>query len=364
MKAEVNKMKAIKLAEGMTWIAADSITIAENIKNTPKLGIYLRNLDFEDAYKRHYPFNYGVLVTGVVKGSGADQAGIMEDDIIMTFDTTKVRYEDQIVRLIHSKHVGDTVPISLFRDEKPMTVNATLGGSGSSSSGETTFTIQSGKGRASVGYGGGGYTPLWLQQDMTDLNAVVTNLGFSELGQNGILLQGGGGHGNVGNGWFMGGQGWGYTLDQKIGYDVNGTQTTRHMEFNIGVGGFTLDKRFALSNKVVPSLGILLGGGSYNLKVQQTAGNYNWDSLSTDLANSLNNSIDLSRDFLVLQPRIGVLVRVLPWMSLRAEAGYLYGYSWHKGWKSNVGNDTYRTLNSPDTPMEGVTGSVGLWFGF
>ncbi len=364
MQAEKQRLKTIKLGGGMTWVG-DSMEVSENLRNTPKLGVYLENLDFEEAYQRHYPYNYGVLVTGVVKGGGADQAGIMEGDIIMTFDTTRVQYENHMVRLIHSKHVGDTLPITIFRDEKQIAVNVTLTGS-QTAGGELTggFTFSSGNRKVSVGYGAGGWTPMWLQQDLTDINGVLTKVGFNDIGKGGLLLQGGGGHGNVGNGWFIGGQGWGYSIDRKIGVSVYDTQVTRHMEFKMGMGGFTLDKRFALSRKVIPSLGIMVGGGSYGLKVQQTAGDYNWDSLGTGLASSSNNSIDLSRDFMVVQPRIDLLFRVLPWMSIKVQAGYVYGYSWHKGWKSNIGNDAYTINNAPDTPLEGPTASVGLWFGF
>lgn len=344
---------------------ADSMVVASDLRAKPRLGVYLGNLDFEDAYQRHYPYNYGVYISGVVDGGGADLAGIIEGDIIMTFDGEKAQFEDQLVRLIQSKNVGDTVPVTVFRDEKELTLNVTLasaGGTGGKFEGKLEF--RSGDKSKSVGYGGGGWTPVWIVQDMSDINAMLTALNLGDIGTDGVLMQGGGGHGNVGNGWFIGGQGMGYTIDRKVGMTIDANQVTRHLKFDMSMGGVMLDKRFALSKKLVPSLGMMLGGGAYNLEVSQTNGEYDWSTVAADLASSSNNTIKLQRDFIVVQPRIGLLIRVLPWMSIKAEGGYVYGYSWHKGWKAMVGNDSYVINNSPDTPFQGATASVGLWFGY
>jgi len=86
-------------------------------ESRPKLGVYLSDMDFEDAYKMRYPHAHGVLVNGTVNNGAADKAGIIEDDIIMFFDGSKVRYEDHLVRLIRSKNYGDQVNVVFWRDE-------------------------------------------------------------------------------------------------------------------------------------------------------------------------------------------------------------------------------------------------------
>jgi len=53
--------------------------------DTPLLGVYLADMTFQDAYEMHYDYNYGVLLSGVVPGGGAQQAGLMKGDIIMEF---------------------------------------------------------------------------------------------------------------------------------------------------------------------------------------------------------------------------------------------------------------------------------------
>lgn len=373
VEAEAARLEAKKaeLDYQANWISVngDSMTIDATLRSKPKLGVYLTNLDFKDAYEQHYPYNYGVMVSGVVKGGASERAGIVEGDIIMSFDSVKVLYDDQLVRLIQSKKIGDTVPVTIFRNETEQTVLVTLNAPGSTGATiESSFTFDSGKGRQSVGYGGGGWTPTWIQLDLNDINQLLTGLNFDSIGSTGLLFQGGGGHGNVGNGWFLGGQGLGYTLSDNVGMwahnGADSTYVTRQMNLNMGMGGATLDKRFALSKKLIPSLGIMLGGGSYNLKITQTDGAYNWATMNQDFESSANNAIEISRDYLVVQPRIGLLIRVLPWMSIRAEGGYVYGYSWYKGWKATVGDNTYAVKNSPDTALQGATASVGLWFGY
>ena len=359
------------LKHNAVWITSsgDSMTIDATLRSKPKLGVYLSNLDFKDAYEQHYPHNYGVMVSGVVKGGASETAGIVEGDIIMTFDSVKVLYDDQLVRLIQSKKIGDAVPITIFRNEGEQNLTVTL--SPSSSSGGTiegSFTFDTGKESKSVGYGGGGWTPTWMQLDLSDVNGLLTDLNFDSIGSKGILLQGGGGHGNVGNGWFLGGQGIGYTLNDNVGMwahnGADSTYVTRQLNLNLGIGGVTLDKRFALSKKLIPSLGIMLGGGSYNLKITQTDGAYNWSTVNQDFESTANSAIEISRDYILVQPRVGLLIRVLPWMSIRAEGGYAYGYSWYKGWKATVGDNKYTVKNSPDTDLQGATASLGVWFGF
>lgn len=373
-RAKLEEKEAeLKYKSIMISTNGDSMTIDATLRTKPKLGVYLSNLDFKDAYEQHYPYNYGVMVSGVVKGGASDLAGMVEGDIIMTFDSTKVLYDDQLVRLINSKQIGDAVPITVFRNESIVDLTVTLAASKKNAAEiEGTFSFDMENYGKNVGYGGGGWTPTWLQTDLTDVNNLLSALNFETIGTDGILLQGGGGHGNVGNGWFLGGQGMGYMINRKVGMTIgagaDSAYVTRQIQLNMGMGGVTLDKRFVLSKKILPSLGVMIGGGSYQLTVSQTNGAYNWGTdgqgFAQDLESSTNNSIELRRDYIVVQPRLGLLIRVLPWMSIRAEGGYAYGYSWYKGWKTTVGEDTYVLKNSPETPLQGATASVGLWFGY
>lgn len=95
-------------------------------ENSIRLGIYLSDLDFEEAYEMHYDECYGVLVTGVVKGGNSHKAGLTKGDIIMEFDGQKVRYEDHLISLRDTKRIGDTVTITYFRNENVLTTDVTF----------------------------------------------------------------------------------------------------------------------------------------------------------------------------------------------------------------------------------------------
>ena len=108
-------------------VVAEKMREKQVTTETPVMGVYLDDLNFEDAYEMHYDYNYGVLLDGVVKGGPADKAGLMENDIIMEFDGVKARYEDRLRSLIKSKNVGNSVKVKYFRDEKIMTTTLILG---------------------------------------------------------------------------------------------------------------------------------------------------------------------------------------------------------------------------------------------
>jgi len=111
---------AMEVQEALDEIGVETgikIHIDDDNESRPKLGVYLSDMDFEDAYKMRYPYAHGVLINGTVNNGAADKAGIIEDDIIMFFDGSKVRYEDHLVRLIRSKDFGDQVSIVYWRDE-------------------------------------------------------------------------------------------------------------------------------------------------------------------------------------------------------------------------------------------------------
>ena len=65
-------------------VASTVLKVQEELKahkERPKLGLYLEDMDFEEAYEMHYTENYGVLIEGVVRGGSSDRAGLREGDI-------------------------------------------------------------------------------------------------------------------------------------------------------------------------------------------------------------------------------------------------------------------------------------------
>ncbi|MEK7586042.1 MAG: trypsin-like peptidase domain-containing protein [Patescibacteria group bacterium] len=88
----------------------------------PYVGIRYINVTAELKAKNNLTVDYGVLVQrgatttdlAVVPGSPADKAGIVENDIILEIDGTKIDENQNFAYLIRDKKVGDTVTMKVL----------------------------------------------------------------------------------------------------------------------------------------------------------------------------------------------------------------------------------------------------------
>jgi len=335
--------------------------LAEYDELSLKLGIYIENMDFEEAYHRHYPECYGVVVTGVVNGGNADRAGLISDDIIMEFDGEKVRYESHLLNLRDSKKIGDTVPVKYFRNEKVMETVLVFAPpviTEDNSKDWGDFDDFGKKKKLSVGYGGGGPLGILVDYDLDNLNSFIGLYDFQPIDKNSVVFFGGYGMGNVGKGLFIGGMGAGLKYDQKFN---TADGNTRLLNIESGFGGVTVTKKLPLfSSDVILDFGTMIGGGRTTIELAQSDGNYSWDTPSIEEGN--NWYAKYEKDYLTLYPSVGVLVRIKSWFGLHASTGYLWNYSIKESWSAlplefDVGGD-----NAPD-PFNGQTVEIGVWFG-
>jgi hypothetical protein len=315
----------------------------------------------------HYPYCYGVYVAGVTKDGPAQRAGIAKGDIIMEFDGKKARFESILVKLIGSKNIGDEVQVKIFRDEEVLIADLKLSTLTPKGSDVTITKDGKKKKRLSVGDGGGGWIPVWYvaADEFADINYILDKYGFNGLDEKGILMHGGGGNGNVGKGWFLGGMGAGYSIDKKEGHAISDTiNVTRRMLYSNVYGGVTLDKRVAITKNLVTSLGFMLGWGGHNLQISQTDGDYDWFELDDDMDASANNAIEIEKSYIMFQPKATIMYKILDWLSIRAEGGYMFSHSFTSGWDAISCEDNFEIDNSPETSYDGYTVSIGPWFGF
>jgi len=347
-----------------------NILVSRTSEEQPRMGVFLSDMDFEDAYKIHYPYCYGVYVTGVTHDGPAQKAGLAKGDIIMEFDGKQAKFESKLVKLIKSKSIGDEVKVKIFRDEEIFIANLTLATITSKDT-EMILTKDGSKKKKklSVGNGGGGWIPVWFvdNNEFEDINHILVDYGFNGLDEKGILMHGGGGHGNVGKGWFLGGMGAGFSIDKKTGHTTStpdSIKVTRRMLYSNAYGGVTLDKRLAITKNLVTSLGFMLGWGGHNLQISQTDGAYDWDELNEDMNSSANNAIEIEKNYILFQPKATIMYRILDWLSIRAEGGYMLSHSYTNGWDAISCDDNFEINNSPETPYQGYTISIGPWFGF
>jgi hypothetical protein len=342
----------------------------EDAPDAPFFGIYPADLDFPKAQALNYPNSYGILITGIVPNSPAYQYRLAEDDILMEMDGKKALNLKEFDKLKALYRAGDSVVLKIFRNGEIKDVNFTFGSRIKpqiDTPGETPKTK-----KLSVGDGGGSWIPLYFTSDLKDVNELVNAIGFSKLPEDGILTHGFGGKGGIGKGWFLGGQFQYYNDTKKINEVIETDLFTNSMSYDVFIGGATLDKRIAISNGVVTSLGIMIGGASHSIDLIHSNGDYGWP-VATD-ANPFPNTQDvmgsnsnatISKGYILVQPRAEIMVRLLSWLGIRGEVGYIYGYGPHSGWKVTYSDgENYELKGSPDTPFEGMTFSVGPWFGF
>jgi len=69
----------------------------------------------------------GAKITDITDESGADKAGLKEDDIITKVDDKKIEDPDDLTKAIRAHKPGDKVNITILRDKKEQKVTAELG---------------------------------------------------------------------------------------------------------------------------------------------------------------------------------------------------------------------------------------------
>ena len=92
----------------------------------PILGVRYSIIDQETAKAENLV--QGAYVASVIEGSSADEAGIQEEDIIISIDGEKISDKNQgsLAKIILDKKIGERVTIVLYRDGKTITVQAIL----------------------------------------------------------------------------------------------------------------------------------------------------------------------------------------------------------------------------------------------
>jgi S1-C subfamily serine protease len=84
----------------------------------PEMGISSRSV-VNDAIS-------GAEVANVRAGSPAQQAGIVEGDVIVKVGDREVTGSDELVVAVQSQQIGETVTVTLIRDGRPVDVQVTL----------------------------------------------------------------------------------------------------------------------------------------------------------------------------------------------------------------------------------------------
>lgn len=113
------------------WVVPELIAYGK--VQRPTLGVEL----VPEQYARRLNIKEGVLIYQVVKGGAAERAGIQSTrrdrsgqillgDVITAINGKKVESNNDLILILENFKPGNTVEISLLRDNKPMKVNVVL----------------------------------------------------------------------------------------------------------------------------------------------------------------------------------------------------------------------------------------------
>ena len=100
----------------------------------PYIGVRYVPIDAQIQKDNNLSFDYGALVVrgqqvtdfAVIPGSPADKAGIVENDIILEVNGTKVDADHPLANLLSQYGVGDTLTLSVWHKGNTSDVKVTL----------------------------------------------------------------------------------------------------------------------------------------------------------------------------------------------------------------------------------------------
>jgi serine protease Do len=100
--------------------------VTTGVTARPWLGII--GLSITDDIARYYnlPVKQGVLVTRVVDGSPAEDAGMAAGDLIMRIDDAEINSIGDLVERLHKRRVGDTIRITAISEGREKSFEAAL----------------------------------------------------------------------------------------------------------------------------------------------------------------------------------------------------------------------------------------------
>lgn len=91
----------------------------------PWLGISAQDLSPELSEHFKVKEKKGVLVSEVHPGTGAEKAGLVSGDIILSVDDKPIKNASELVKEIQKKKVGEKVKLSIIREGKPLVIEVT-----------------------------------------------------------------------------------------------------------------------------------------------------------------------------------------------------------------------------------------------
>lgn len=134
-KGEVIGITTLKLAgdgiEGVSFAIPvnETVPIHKELIEKGKISrpfVGISGIDLDEATAIRNGLTKGIYVDSVVSGSGAEDAGIMAGDVIVSFDGKDVSTMDELNAIKNTKNIGDKIEIKLYRKSELKTFTITL----------------------------------------------------------------------------------------------------------------------------------------------------------------------------------------------------------------------------------------------
>ena len=131
-KGEVIGITTLKLAgdgiEGVSFAIPvnETVPIYKEKGKISRPFVGISGIDLDEATAIRNGLTKGIYVDSVVSGSGAEDAGIMAGDVIVSFDGKDVSTMDELNAIKNTKNIGDKIEIKLYRKSELKTFTITL----------------------------------------------------------------------------------------------------------------------------------------------------------------------------------------------------------------------------------------------
>jgi S1-C subfamily serine protease len=119
----------IMMAQGLCF--SISINSAKDIANMliregrvikAYIGISMQDVNLHQRVINfhHLPNKKGIFVMKIEKGSPADEAGLQEGDMIVSFNETAVNSGDELFKMLHKERIGQHTEMKIIRGHSQM----------------------------------------------------------------------------------------------------------------------------------------------------------------------------------------------------------------------------------------------------
>ncbi|MFH0882517.1 MAG: hypothetical protein V2A56_06000 [bacterium] len=220
--------------------------------------------------------------------------------------------------------------------------------------------------RSHAGFNGfGGFFFSGQVYESDAFSTLATRMGVSGIKDN-LTGFGGWGMAHLGNGWRIGGLGYGYmTKGTGVFTDPEtGDRYNRRLQLDVGGGGFMIEYSPWMIGPVNFGVGSLLGWGGAVLTMHQDSGAFTWADLGDQYVNSAstgeNISTEILQNFMLAEPYVTARVHLLDWMAFTATVGYHFDSLQSSNWQF-ANNDL--SGQGPDLNMNQLFFRAGLVFG-